>query len=456
MTENSIDRRRFYPRCRCALFRRCAIVLIVATAAVRATPTPPGAVAMEFAAFGADNPGGHGGRVIKVTTLARDGDGSFKSALLAAGPRIIVFEVGGVIDWRMDEVVVTDGRLTVAGETAPSPGVTIIRGSLQISAPDVIVRHIAVRVGDGGDLKQAGAQPDSMTVSGPNARRVLIDHCSASWSIDESLSVSGPRVSGGTAGFVTIRNCIVAEALNHSTHPKGPHSKGTLLHDFVQNVALAGNFYASNMNRNPFLKSNTRIFMADNLIYDPGNAAIHFSYAPAEYKVIDHAMLPGELTAVGNVMRAGPSTYAGLKLFSTTPVTTPHGVGILYQDDNRVYNRDGSLLPTGGSGGAALLAEPAITLVEHPLLWPAGFVPLPSEQTEAYVLRNAGSRPRDRNSIDLRILADYAARTSHVIDSQDEVGGYPETPPTHRPLEVPDSAEAVEAWLGGFRSQVEY
>ena len=160
----------------------CAAAATDCTAADAATAA--GSAAMRFSGFGADNPGGRGGRVIKVTNLNAEGAGSLRAALEADGPRIIVFEVGGIIDWKKLELTVTHGRLTIAGETAPSPGITIIRGSLDFSAPDVIVRHIRVRVGDGGDLKTPGWQPDSMAAVGPDAHNILFDHCSTSWSID--------------------------------------------------------------------------------------------------------------------------------------------------------------------------------------------------------------------------------------------------------------------------------
>lgn len=411
--------------------------------------TVPGTSAMVFSGFGADTPGGRGGRVIKVTTLAADGEGSLKAALAAAGPRIVVFEVGGIIDWRKDEVVVEQGRLTVAGETAPSPGITIIRGSLTISAPDVIIRHIRLRLGDGGDLKTPKWAADCMAAVGPRAKNVLFDHCSTAWSIDENLSVSGPRVKNGTASFVTLRDCIIGEALDHSTHPKGPHSKGTLLHDFVHDVALVGNFYTHEFNRNPYCKPNSKAYMANNLVYDPGSAAMHFAYVPNEYAVIPDPMLPPELTAVGNVVRLGASTQARLTAMFI-------GVGRLYQKDNRLYERDGTLAWNGTDGNRSRLVNDEVTLVDQPMLAPKGFVPLPSSATEAYVLQNAGARPKDRDALDARLVQDYRDRKGRVIDSQDEVGGYPTARATHRALQVPRDSAAVEAWLAKYRAEVEW
>lgn len=409
----------------------------------------PGSRAVWFSGFGADTPGGHGGRVIKVTTLAAAGEGSFKVALEAKGPRIIVFEVGGIIDWRKDEVTVTEGQLTIAGETAPSPGITLIRGTITVSAPDVIVRHIRVRLGDGGELKKAGYANDSMAAVGPRVKHVLFDHVSTAWSIDENLSVSGPRVKDGTSSYVTIRNCIIGEALDHTTHPKGPHSKGTLLHDFVHDVALVGNFYTHEFNRNPYCKPNSKAYQANNLIYDPGSAAVHFAYPPNEYRVIPWPMLPPELTSIGNVVRFGASTKPQLTALFL-------GVGKLYQQDNRVYERDGRQSWNGTSGDASRLANDEVTLVDAPMLAPKDFTPLPSSQVEAYVLKNAGARPKDRDAVDRRLVQDYLDRKGKVIDSQDEVGGYPEAEATHRALEVPTDPLQVDAWLDRYRAEVEY
>ena len=423
-----------------------ALMIFGPAAAIAADPDGH---AMQFTGFGADTPGGHGGRIIKVTTLDADGEGSLCAALEADGPRIIVFEVGGIIDWRKTELTVTHGRLTIAGETAPSPGITLIRGSLTISAPDVIVRHLRVRLGDGGDLKSPKWESDSMGAVGPHAKNILFDHCSTSWSVDENLSVSGPRVENGTASFVTIRNCIVAEGLDKSTHPKGPHSKGTLIHDFVHDIAIVGNLYAHDFNRNPMLKPNTTAFVANNLIYDPASAAMHFAYVPDEYKVIPHSMDPPQMTAIGNVVRLGHSSQPRLTSIFI-------GVGRVYQRDNVLYASDGTMAWNGVVGDHARLANDQVQLIERPMLAPPGFMPLAASFTEAYVLKNAGARPRDRDAVDQRIVQDYQDRGGKVIDSQDEVGGYPKAEPSHRRLDVPRNPAEIDAWLAGLLREVEF
>jgi hypothetical protein len=89
----------------------------------------------------ATTPGGRGGGIVRVTTLAASGPGSFVAAVKKSGPRIVVFEVGGIIDLAESTVKITEPFLTIAGQTAPAPGVTLIRGGIDITTHDVIVDH---------------------------------------------------------------------------------------------------------------------------------------------------------------------------------------------------------------------------------------------------------------------------------------------------------------------------
>src|SRR5882762_6286539 len=117
----------------------------------------PGAVG-----WAAHTPGGRGGQVIRVTTLAAKGPGSFLEALETKGPRVIVFEVGGVIDLHAEEIEIDEPYLTIAGQTAPAPGITLIRAGVNIRAHDVIIQHIRVRTGTAGMSKRTGWEPDAM------------------------------------------------------------------------------------------------------------------------------------------------------------------------------------------------------------------------------------------------------------------------------------------------------
>ncbi|HEX6833486.1 MAG TPA: hypothetical protein VF132_08130, partial [Rudaea sp.] len=94
--------------------------------------------------------GGAGGRIVRVTTLAADGVGSLAAAIEQTGPRIVVFEVGGVIDLSGHALKIRNPFLTIAGQTAPSPGITLIRGGIDVDTHNVVIRHLRVRTGEAG------------------------------------------------------------------------------------------------------------------------------------------------------------------------------------------------------------------------------------------------------------------------------------------------------------------
>ena len=139
--------------------------------------------------------GGLDGQVIRVTNLDREGKGSLRAALDTEGPRLIVFDVGGVIDLERGQLQIGNPFVTVAGQTAPDPGITIIKGGISIAAHDIRIEHISVRPGDAGQPKKSGWEPDGIATSGGQAFNVVIDHCSVTWAVDENISVSGPRTT---------------------------------------------------------------------------------------------------------------------------------------------------------------------------------------------------------------------------------------------------------------------
>ncbi len=180
-----------------ALLWLAALAALVACSepAPPAPSAPKGKLAFPGAlGWAATTPGGRGGQILKVTTLNADGPGSFLAALNTPGPRIIVFEVGGVIDLGQKEYKITEPFLTVAGQTAPSPGTTFIRGGFGVATHDVVIRHIRVKVGDAGAPKKSGWEADALSISG--GHDVIVDHCTLTWATDENGSISGPRFKG--------------------------------------------------------------------------------------------------------------------------------------------------------------------------------------------------------------------------------------------------------------------
>lgn len=377
--------------------------------------------------FGIETPAGRGGKILRVTSLAESGVGSLRAAIETPGPRIVVFEIAGAIDLDGKDLKIAEPFLTVAGQTAPSPGITIIRGSVYVVTHDVLIQHIRVRPGDAGRPKKSGFESEMSTI-GPQAYNIVVDHCSMTWAVDENLSASGPRYDGpqGTSHRITFSNNIIAEGLYNSAHSKGIHSMGTLVHDNATDIAVIGNLYAHNNHRNPYFKAYTTGVIVNNLIYNPGTGAITVNWPESEWK---GRATPknARVAAVGNVLYHGVNTREGLAIVS--------GKGDVYVEDNLAFDRGGQPSP---------LTAGALTILKEKPVWPEGLHPLPSKQVEETVLRNAGARPKDRDAIDRRIINDFRERKGGFVDSQEDVGGYPHPQPVMRKLKIPSD---VDAWL---------
>ncbi len=394
--------------------------------------------------FGIHTPAGRGGKIIRVTNLNSEGPGSFRAALDREGARIVVFEVGGVIDLAKNDLLLTKPFLTVAGQTAPSPGITLIRGGLGIETHDVLIQHLRIRPGDASEPKHSGWEPDGIATNGPSAHNIVIDHCSLSWAVDENLSASGPRLEGpeATSHDLTFSHCIIAEALSDASHSKGAHSKGSLIHDHCTNIAVIGNLYAHNVERNPYFKACTTGVIVNNLIYNPGRYAIQVRYSQSEWKE-SRTRRPenARLSIVGNVLVHGVNTQNALPLVGRQD---GRGQGDLYLEDNIARLRSGE--------EADIYVEPYRILKQKPL-WPETLTALPASTTIQYVLRHAGARPKDRDATDRRIVGTFRDRTGEIIDSQIQVGGYPKMKATTRRLMIPE--ENVGEWLAALAAELE-
>lgn len=411
------------------------------------TPTPPAPATpptwdlgqLGRLGFGADTPGGSGGAVITVTTLAAGGPGSLREALEASGPRIVVFEVGGIINLDRAGLSIREPFVTVAGQTAPAPGITIIGAGLGVQTHDVVIRHIRVRPGDAGQSRGSGWEPDGVSVVGS---QVWIDHCSFTWAVDENASISGPRnaTAAQASHDITLSSCLIGEGLDDSSHASGRHSRGSLVMDGASRIALIGNLYAHNVRRNPYFKGGSSGVVVNNLIYNPVEKAIHLT-------ADGHGQRLGRprVSAVGNLLVGGRNTgwsWRGL-LFGVSLLS---GEGEVYADDNLARDASGAALP---------LLDTQVIAINQRQVWPSGLTPVPVSVVETEIARTVGARPANRDAVDARIVDEVQSGSGQVIDSQGEVGGYPSATSTTRPLSVPTSPAAVAAWLADHAQQVE-
>lgn len=423
-----------------------AALSLFGTVAVGAAPAFPGAVG-----WAAETPGGRGGRIIRVTSLAADGPGSLKAAIDAKGPRTVVFEVAGVIDLGRSTLTIKEPFLTIAGQTAPSPGITIIKGGLDVKGHDIVIRHIRVRTGADGQAKRSGWEADALSTVG--AYNVIVDHCTFSWALDENMSASGPRFTGkdvaewrrNTSHNITFSYNLAAEGLADASHPKGEHSKGSLIHDNATGILIWRNVYAHNIERNPLFKGGVHGAIVNNLIYDPGRRAVHYNLMALEWA--GYPYQDGVMSAVGNVMRGGPSTAPGL------PFLMLGGDGDLryHGRDNIAVDWTGKPLPMFGRYG-----ETRAKLIEtvKPEVWWPGTPVLAARDLETHVLARAGARPWDRDADDIRVLFFVAEGRGAIIDDEKDVSAYPDFKPVRAPFVEADwNLDTMEPRSGLYPGQ---
>ena len=376
-----------------------------------ALPVFPGAEG-----FGTDTPAGRGGEVLRVTNLRADGEGSLRAAAEAEGPRVVVFEVSGTITIRED-LRIEDPFLTIAGQTAPSPGITIAGAGLTISTHDVLVQHLRIRPGD-DPLGPKPENRDAIQIIGEQrgelpVYNVVVDHCSLSWAVDEVGSTWYKGVSD-----VTWSNNIVSEGLWDSLHDEQPHSKGILIGDHSRRVAVLGNLFAHNEDRNPVIGMDASGLVAGNLVYDPGHFAIVL------YKGKRCCPILG--TIESNLVIPGVASWDDIPAVHLTDKV---------HDDTRVFAENNG--PRQSDVGEQVWAsERPVTVTPLTLT--------PTEAIEERVLAGAGARPLDRDPVDERVVQEVRDRKGGPVNSPADVGGYPILAENVRTFELPEDPNGDE------------
>ncbi len=444
-------------------------------------PIIPGGVGFGIYTPAGSGPDRQGGGILHVTSLADSGRGTLREAVEKKGPRIIVFDVSGYIQLK-SPLKVTEPYLTIAGQTAPPPGVSLKGAGIDITTHDVLVQHIRVRVGDDPD----GPNPESRDgiaifdlPDEDDVYNVVIDHVSASWSVDENFNTWYDGVHD-----VTISNCIISEGLSHSIHPSGPNSKGFLVGHGTHNLLVVGNLFAHNDQRNMLVFGNTSTIFANNVIYNWFGAG---PYGGAS----EYGNFKGLLktSIVGNVYIRGLTTRPGS---GSIPIVIWSAIA----RGSRIYLQDNAAIETSDDPWALVKVEltpdikqemsPAMAHIpkwEHPPteeevveevrartppVWIPGFKPMPSKEVRPVVLSNAGARPKDRDRVDVRIVNDVQNGTGKIIDSQNDVGGWPPLAKNVRgvggvpKLAIPSNEirpsgyTAIEEWLHEMARDLEH
>ena len=265
--------------------------------------------------------GGRGGDVYHVTNLNDDGPGSLRFGLRSFN-RTIVFDISGTIDLASD-LNINRSFITVAGQTAPGGGIALRGRSVSLRGNNGVIRFLRFR---SGDLNCPLFQGDSFNFD--FASNSIVDHVSASWSIDETLSATDST-------NITVQWSMITESLNNSCHIEGTHGFGTLLRYGFGPLSFHHNLYLANNSRNPRLGDNITLDFVNNVIYNWGDRAGYSGDDLAD----NPAGYTNRLNYVGNYLVAGLDTLSPDTAFTGGATNT-----WIYQSGNRIDNNvNGSL-----------------------------------------------------------------------------------------------------------------
>ena len=394
----------------------------------------------------------------------------------ALSPKVIVFEVSGTIELEQSITVggftgkdsgKTGSFMTIAGQTAPSPGITIAKHPFKIerNCHDILIQHLRFRLGDTG-ITEDGANPDAHDAINIGwsyapehdppwypAESIIIDHCSISWGVDESAQVGGDNC--------TFTNNIISEGLNSPLHSKGPHSKGLVVSAINEelrggmNTLLADNLFYKSVSRCPKIAAGS-VVVSNNYIHNSREGIKALEY---------DGQGPIRVSITGNHITNHLSNFGSQAMWiETSPI----------YNDTRVHFGNGTTYEAnyapehgGSSEVSILLTDPwnqtnvndsvyNESLKSYtPPLWPENYSQIPVMQVPDYVLQNAGARPADRDCVDARVISEVEDGSVHeYITSQDDVAGWPGLEENYRTFKVPDNATAIQP--SGYTGLEEY
>jgi hypothetical protein len=354
--------------------------------------------------YGRGTVGGEGGQTLAVTNLNDAGPGSLRAALEASGRRRVVFRVAGTIRLQ-GSITITDPFLTVAGETAPAPGITLRGGSLLVRADEVILRHLRLRPGDQLDNPD---DADALTINGADGgvSNVVVDHVTMLWAPD----VGGLAVLGDVRNL-TVQHSIMGEGLYLSAHAEGTAGQGG--HSMAANITqlepgLPGparltfwrNLFTTSDSRMPRFQGAECVDLVNNVIYNWGSHAAHGN--------------PRSLNLVANWYRSGPETGSRLLWQLQTSDVTP-----------AAFSQSVYLAGNVADGFSAERQAGASLYAASPRC--GGLSVAAGDARAAYgaVLDAAGATAPLRDEVDRRVIANVVNRSGRFFNG----AGYPSPNP---------------------------
>ncbi|MDR2274140.1 MAG: polysaccharide lyase [Sphingobacterium sp.] len=350
--------------------------------------------------------GGRGGKVYVVTSLDDNGPGSLREACEKGGPRIIVFNVSGIIRLKTP-LIIRAPYVTIAGQSAPGDGVCIAGESVWINTHDVLVRHMRFRRGE----TYVGRRDDA--IGGNPVGNIMIDHVSASWGLDENMSMYRHMYNDSTGKAeekrgtvnITIQNSIFSEALDTWNHAFGSTLGG-------ENCTFMRNLWANNAARNPSIGWNGLFNFYNNVVYNWVHRSIDGGDYQATFNIVNNYFKPGPATPMNQ-----PISYrilkpeSGRSKLAYVVFGRAHVKGNVVEGNAKVTanNWDGGVQLENKKGDAMTFdeAQPYFAAMSVKEQFPhASFPVMTAQETYGFVLEHAGATLPKRDPVDTRVIAD--------------------------------------------------
>jgi pectate lyase len=407
--------------------------------------------------------GGRGGRVYVVTTLSDDGPGSFREACEAAGPRIVVFNVAGIIHLKRS-LHIKAPYITVAGQTAPGDGVCIAGNVVSFDTHDVVIRYMRFRRGENNDERR------EHSLTGHVVGNMIVDHCSVSWSMEENLSMyrhmytppDGSKDLKLPSVNITIQWTISSEGLNPNNHAFGGTWGG-------KNTSFHHNLFANNTGRNPSIGMGYDFNFINNVLYNWRHRTVDGGDKTSLINCINNYYRPGPVTPRSSIRHCiVRPTQSWSKADPVTRFGKVYVSGNLIEDDETVSadNWAGGVQFKSSPGeGAAAVDDPKrlnelIAIVRSNTPFPMASVTIqPAKEAYAAVLEGAGAVLPRRDAVDVRVLNEVRSGVPSYVEGKgiitdiSQVGGYPEYKGSPRPDLCADGIPL--SWKRRYRLPVE-
>jgi hypothetical protein len=355
---------------------------------------------------GAHSFGGRGGKVYVVTNLNDEGTGSLRWACEQGGARIVVFNVAGIIHIKTP-ITVRAPYITIAGQSAPGDGICVAGESFWINTHDVVIRYMRFRRGE----TNVGRRDDAL--GGDPVGNIIIDHVSASWGLDENMSIYRHMFTPGDGSKdekhgtvnMTIQNSISAEALDYWNHSFGSTMGG-------ENCMLTRNLWADNTGRNPSIGWNGIFNFVNNIVFNWHHRSVDGGDYTALFNIINNYYKPGPVTPKDETIG-----YRFLKPEAGRSKLDHVEFGRAFvngniMDGNEKVTKDNWAggVQIEGKNGKAITEELAeqkyfpLMRVNKAFPMPAVTI-LPAKEAYNYVLDNVGATLPRRDAVDARIVA---------------------------------------------------